>query len=85
MGGGIAYTSLMNSSTSPAALPGLPNASGLFAFAGVAAGAAVAFQGLLLAAVGQVLWLMASVAYQSQLSNEYMDEVVRRLGNAGRK
>ena len=82
-GGGLVYSSLRSSPAPAPTLPGLiPNQPGLMVFAGVVAGAAVAFQGLLLAAVGQVLWLMASMVAEAKLSTEYMAELVRRMGNA---
>ncbi len=66
-------------------VPGLmPNISGLSLLAGAIVGGAVAFQGLLLAAVGQGLWLMASMTYKTQLSIEYLAELVNRMGNANR-
>lgn len=63
--------------------PGLmPNLSGWFALAGTIAGAVVSFQGLLLAALGQVLWLMAGIVDKNQTSIEYLEELVNRMGNA---
>ena len=65
---------------SAGAAPGVPpGLSILLAYTNTIAGALVGLQGLALAAVGQVLWFMASLAYQSQLTVEYLDEVVRRL------
>ncbi len=70
---------------SPVVAPSTPNlipdAARVFSLAGTIAGAFLAFQGLLLAAIGQLLWLMAGMAYNAQLSTEYMDELVRRMGN----
>jgi hypothetical protein len=81
----IAVGGFVRPPVSAPTVPGLtPNLSALFAFAGTIAGAAVAFPGLLLAAVGQVLWLIAGMAYQARLANEYMAELVRRMGNANR-
>ncbi len=65
----------------PATPNAIPDATRVFSLAGTLAGAFVAFQGLLLAAIGQLLWLMAGMAYNAQLSTEYMDELVRRMGN----
>jgi hypothetical protein len=83
LGGGIVFSGLLSVPASARAVPSfMPNLSGMFAFAGLIAGAAVAFQGLLLAAIGQVLWLMAGMADKTQLSNEYLAELVNRMGNA---
>lgn len=85
VGGFIAVRGFAGSPVSAPTISNLaPNLSGLFAFVGTIAGAAVAFQGLLLSAIGQVLWLMAGTAYQAQLANEYMAELVNRMGNANR-
>jgi hypothetical protein len=84
-GGVLALGGLVGSPASAPSLPGLaPNVSGMLAFAGAIAGGVVAFQGLLLAAVGQVLWLMAGMAHRAQLSIEYLAELVNRMGNANR-
>ena len=85
VGAGVAYRGLLDSNRAIPSTPGLtPNLSGLLAFGGVVAGGAIAFQGLLLAAVGQVLWLAADMSYKAQLSVEYLAEVVNRLGNVKR-
>lgn len=81
-GGLVAFGGLIRVPISAPSAPGLmPNLSVLPAFAGALAGGIVAFQGLLLAAVGQVLWLMASMVQKTQLSIEYLAEAVNRLGN----
>jgi hypothetical protein len=86
IGGGIVYRGITNVPTPAPAIPGLaPNFSGMFAFAGLIAGAAIAFQGLMLAAVGQVLWLLAGMADQAVTSNQYLEELVNRMGNAVRR
>ncbi len=84
-GGGLAFRGLLDSNRAAPLTPGLaPDLSALMAFGGVIAGAAVAFQGLVLGAVGEMLWLMAGVSYNAQLSSEYMEELVRRMGNVSR-
>ena len=84
-GGGIAFAGFMGSPTpAPTAPFQIPNYSGLFHFAGLLAGGVLAFQGLLLAAIGQVLWLLARMTDKAELSIEYMAELVRRMGNANR-
>ena len=83
LGGVLAFGGILRA-PAPSAFNLVPDLSGLFAFAGAIAGGAVVFPGLLLAAVGQILWLMASMANQAQLSNEYMAELVNRMGNASR-
>jgi hypothetical protein len=62
----------------------VPNLSALLPYAGIVAGVAVGFQGLLLAAVGQVLWFMAGIAGEMEKSIDYMAELVSRMGNASR-
>ena len=62
----------------------VPNLSALLPYAGIIAGVAVGFQGLLLAAIGQVVWLMAGIAGELEKSTDYMAELVRRMGNASR-
>ncbi len=84
-GGVLAAGGIIGSAVPAPSVPGLlPGASGITAFAGVIAGGVVAFQGLLLIAVGQVLWLMAGMAHRAQLSIEYLAELVNRMGNANR-
>jgi hypothetical protein len=39
----------------------------------------------MLAAVGQVLWLLAGMADQAVTSNQYLEELVNRMGNAVRR
>ncbi len=85
VGGGLAFRGLLDSNRAAPAIPGLaPGLSALMAFGGVIAGVAVAFQGLVLGAAGELLWLMAGVSYNAQLSSEYMEELVRRMGNVSR-
>ncbi len=84
-GGGLAFRGLLDSNRAAPAIPGLaPNLTAVMAFGGVIAGAAVSFEGLLLGAVGEVLWLVAGMSYNAQLSSEYMEELVRRMGNVSR-
>ena len=62
------------------AYPGLmPDFSGLILFLRIIAGGAIGFQGLLLAAIGEVLWLLAAIAEQSERTSEYMGFLARRL------
>ncbi len=81
-GGAIALGGLIRLPVSAPSAPSLmPDLSVFSVFAGALAGGIVAFQGLVLAAVGQVLWLMASMVQKTQLSIEYLAEAVNRLGN----
>lgn len=84
-GAALAFGGILRLPAQAPSVTGLvPDLSGLSLLAGAVAGGAVAFQGLLLAAVGQVLWLMASMTYKTQLSIEYLAELVNRMGNANR-
>ncbi len=62
----------------------MPNGAGVPVYTNAVLGGVIAFQGLVLAAIGQVLWLMAAMVERSQLSVEYLAEVVNRLGNVSR-
>jgi hypothetical protein len=57
----------------------IPDLSGLVILARVIAGGAVSLQGLFLAAIGQVLWLLAAIADKTELTSEYMYALVRRV------
>ena len=60
--------------------PGLmPDYSGLILFARMVVGGVIGFQGLLLAAIGEVLWLLAAIAEQSERTSEYMGFLASRL------
>ncbi len=81
----LAFGGILRLPAQSTSVPGLmPDLSGLSLLAGAVAGGVLAFQGLLLAAVGQGLWLMASMTYKTQLSIEYLAELVNRMGNANR-
>jgi hypothetical protein len=58
----------------------LPDFSGLLVFARVFAGSVVGLGGLFLAALGQVLWLLASISDQTEKTSEHMSELIRRIG-----
>jgi hypothetical protein len=85
LGGMLAFGGILRApAPAPSAFNLVPDLSGLFVFSGAIAGGAVVFPGLLLAAVGQVLWLMAGMVDKAQTSNEYIAELVDRMGNARR-
>ncbi len=80
---GMAVTGVLAPATAARSAPSImPGLSVLSVFAGALVGGIVAFQGLVLAAVGQVLWLMAGMTHNMQLSIDYLAELVRRTGNA---
>ncbi len=82
VGGGMALAGIVAPAAAARFAPNfVPGLSGWSVFAGAIAGGLIAFQGLLLAAVGEVLWLMASMVQKTQLSIEYLAEAVNRLGN----
>jgi hypothetical protein len=57
----------------------MPNLNGLVILARVVVGGAIGFQGLFLAAIGEVLWLLADIATKTELTSEYMSTLVRRI------
>jgi hypothetical protein len=69
--------SLKPATPSPSSL--MPNINGLVVFARIFAGSAVGFQGLFLAAIGEVLWLLADIAAKTESTSEYMSTLIRRF------
>ncbi len=63
---------LTPASQTPAAPGLLLNLSGWVSLAEVAVGATVGLQGLFLAAIGEVLWLLASISDHSDKSSQYL-------------
>jgi hypothetical protein len=66
----------------PAAQPTpsiIPDMTGLLIMAKLVAGGAIGFQGLMLSAIGEVLWLLAAISDQTQRESEYMGLLIRRL------
>lgn len=86
LGGLIVFGGILRLPNSgPSASNLVPYIAGLSAVAGAIAGGVVAFQGLLLVAVGQVLGLLAGMADEAKTSNRYLEELVNRMGNAARR
>jgi hypothetical protein len=54
----------------------IPNYSGLFKLAYVIAGGVVGLQGLFLAAIGQGLWLLATIARETEMASDYLYEIL---------
>jgi hypothetical protein len=50
----------------------------LFKLANVIAGGAVGLQGLFLAAIGQGLWLLATIAGEAEITSDYLYEILKR-------
>ncbi len=80
LGVGITVNGVMKppAAAAPSPFSLVPNLSGILPFAGIIAGVAVGFQGLLMAAIGQVLWLMASIAGELEKSTDHMADLARR-------
>lgn len=57
----------------------VPDFSGLVILARIIAGGAVGLQGLFLAAIGQVLWLLAAIADNTESTSGYLSALVRRV------
>jgi hypothetical protein len=65
--------------------PGIPTTltlmsdfSGLFKMINIIIGGAVGLQGLFLAAIGQGLWLLATIASEAEMTSDYLYDIVRR-------
>ena len=67
LGAFIMMSGSLSQATSQPAVPSLiPDFSGLFMLAGLIAGGVVCLQGFFLAAIGQVLWLLAAIAEEAE-------------------
>jgi hypothetical protein len=64
--------------SSSATLPLFPGYSTLFKLANIIAGGAVGLQGLFLAAIGQGLWLLSTIANESEMTSDYLYDILRR-------
>jgi hypothetical protein len=56
----------------------MPDLTGLVVVGRMIAGGIIGFQGLFLAAIGEVLWLLADIAAKTESTSEYMYTLVRR-------
>ncbi len=70
---------LLGPSGASTSAPSLLPLRGLSAFAGAIAGGVVAFQGLLLAAIGEALWLMARMSEHLEQSTDYIAALADRF------
>lgn len=59
--------------------PLMPNLNGLTILMRILAGGAIGLQGLFLAAIGEVLWLLADIAAKTESTSEHMSALVRRF------
>ncbi len=66
-------------SPKPATSSFIPDLSGFVLIAKLIAGAAIGFQGLMLSAIGEVLWLLAAISEQTQRTSDYMANLLRRV------
>lgn len=62
----------------------IPDMNGLGVLAKIVGGSAIALPGLFLAAIGQVLWLLADISNQNQITNETL-ELILEHSNQSRK
>jgi hypothetical protein len=75
----IAFSGIINQTPiNTTTLTLIPNYSGLFKLANVIAGGAVGLQGLFLAAIGQGLWLLATIAGEAEITSDYLYEILKR-------
>ncbi len=80
IGASIAVSGLFGSIPAQQSAPSIiPDMTGLLMMAKLVAGGAIGFQGLMLSAIGEVLWLLAAISDQTQRESEYMGILVRRL------
>jgi hypothetical protein len=80
----IAISGFFNPAAEVIASPNniIPDLSGLTILIRMAAGGAVGLQGLFLAALGEGLWLLASIADQSGKTSAYLWGLMRRSNQA---
>lgn len=81
--GGIAFavSGIVGQTSNPAPTPSLvPDLSGLIILARIVGGGAIGLQGLFLAAIGQVLWLLSDIANNTEKSSQALFALLRRNG-----
>jgi hypothetical protein len=80
---GIGVSGILGSTVSKLLPPGvIPDRSALILIARLVVGGAVGFQGLMLAAIGEVLWLLAAISDQTEQTSEYMGILAGRVENS---
>jgi hypothetical protein len=82
--GGVAFafSSAFIQMPAPSAPSLIPNMTGLIFLARIVGGSAIGLQGLFLAAIGQVLWLLAGIFEQTQNTSETLSAMMRRNNQA---
>ena len=75
----IAISGFIGQNAASSGIPSfIPDLSGIVKLANLIVGGAVVLQGLFLAAIGQVLWLLATIARETELTSTYLYALVRR-------
>ena len=76
---GFAVYGIMNQTSSTTPVSGLlPDMSGLVVAARIAGGSVIGLQGLFLAAIGQVIWLLAGIFEQTHKTSEALSSMLLR-------
>jgi lysylphosphatidylglycerol synthetase-like protein (DUF2156 family) len=58
----------------------IPDFSGLIVIAKIFGGAAIGFQGLVLSAIGEVLWLLTDIANNTERTSQSVFSLLRKTG-----
>ena len=72
----------LRSMPTPSAPSLVPNLTGLVVLVRIIGGGAIGIQGLFIAAIGQVLWMLIIIADQTEKTSEHIDSFVRRLSQS---
>lgn len=82
--GGITFaiSGVYNQTSTPSVPSIIPDMTGLIVLARIVGGSAISLQGLFLAAIGQVLWLLAGIFEQTQKTSEAFSGLMRRNSQA---
>jgi len=76
--GGVAFafSGVFGQASTPSMPSIIPDMTRLIVLAKIVGGGAIGLQGLFLAAIGQVLWLLADVSNQTQITNETLESML---------
>lgn len=74
----FAVSGIVSQASNPPTPSLIPDMSGLMVLARVFGGAAIGLQGLFLAAIGQVIWLLANISDQTEKTSEHLGVIARR-------
>jgi hypothetical protein len=80
IGIGVVVSGLSAGAPASPSFPGVVgDLTGLTLVIRLMVGGAIGFQGLLLSAIGEVLWLLSAIAQETERTSEYMEFLARRL------